>query len=310
MPLIFVADSAETESVCTLPSVTGPCRAAFRSYYFNSKTGRCEQFIYGGCLGNGNRFPTKQKCEQTCGKENSICTLPSETGPCRAAFRSYYFNSKTGQCEQFIYGGCLGNGNRFPTKQKCEQTCGKKENSICTLPSVTGPCRAAFRSYYFNSKTGRCEQFIYGGCLGNGNRFPTKQKCEQTCGKKENSICTLPSETGLCRAYFPSYYFNSKTGQCEQFIYGGCGGNGNRFPTKQKCEQTCSSSICTLPSETGLCRAYIPSYYFNSKTGRCERFIYGGCGGNGNRFPTLEKCKQTCGKELTVIEGSKAHIYT
>ena len=32
----------------------------------------------------------------------------------------------TDQCEEFTYSGCGGNDNQFPTKQECEQACGKK----------------------------------------------------------------------------------------------------------------------------------------------------------------------------------------
>ncbi|XP_013385339.1 kunitz-type serine protease inhibitor Bt-KTI isoform X2 [Lingula anatina] len=52
--------------------------------------------------------------------------------------------------------------------------------------------------------------------------------------------------------------------------------------------------ICELPAVPGLCKAYMPSYFFNSKTGQCETFIYGGCGGNANRFKTLEDCQNAC----------------
>jgi hypothetical protein len=44
----------------------------------------------------------------------------------------------------------------------------------------------------------------------------------------------------------------------------------------------------------GPCEAYIPSFYFNAVTGQCERFVYGGCDGNGNRFDALEECEATC----------------
>lgn len=53
--------------------------------------------------------------------------------------------------------------------------------AICYLPKVTGPCRAAFRRWYFNRMSGRCEMFIYGGCRGNANNFNTKAECEQKC---------------------------------------------------------------------------------------------------------------------------------
>ena len=54
--------------------------------------------------------------------------------------------------------------------------------------------------------------------------------------------------------------------------------------------------LCDLPSETGYCRASIPSWYYDSGEGRCKTFIYGGCGGNANRFATKDACQQRCGK--------------
>jgi hypothetical protein len=37
------------------------------------------------------------------------------------------------------------------------------------------------------------------------------------------------------------------------------------------------------------------SFFYNSLTGNCERFLYGGCGGNRNRFETLARCWERCG---------------
>ena len=52
-------------------------------------------------------------------------------------------------------------------------------------------------------------------------------------------ICPLPPQTGHCRGYFPRYHFDEASGQCEKFIYGGCGGNENNFKTLKECQQTC-----------------------------------------------------------------------
>ncbi|VDL77181.1 unnamed protein product, partial [Nippostrongylus brasiliensis] len=41
-------------------------------------------------------------------------------------------------------------------------------------------------------------------------------------------------------------------------------------------------------------RAYFPSFYYDVNTRTCLEFIYGGCGGNGNRFDTVEKCMAVC----------------
>lgn len=56
-------------------------------------------------------------------------------------------------------------------------------------------------------------------------------------------ICSLPRDTGFCRAYFPRFYYNSKIKSCKKFIYGGCGGNRNSFDTEEECSTTCNGQI-------------------------------------------------------------------
>ena len=53
-------------------------------------------------------------------------------------------------------------------------------------------------------------------------------------------------------------------------------------------------NICHLQAVTGRCRAYIPSWYYNVDRRDCQRFIYGGCGGNQNRFSTYRACMNRC----------------
>jgi len=45
----------------------------------------------------------------------AACSGPAEPGPCRASIAMYYYNMSTGQCEEFVYGGCEGNANRYET---------------------------------------------------------------------------------------------------------------------------------------------------------------------------------------------------
>lgn len=56
-----------------------------------------------------------------------------------------------------------------------------------------------------------------------------------------------------------------------------------------------ASGICALPQGNGVCTAYFPSFWHNPATHQCESFVYGGCGGNANRFETLAACQAACG---------------
>jgi len=46
--------------------------------------------------------------------------------------------------------------------------------------------------------------------------------------------------------------------------------------------------------KTGLCRAAKKRFYYNADTKTCKLFTYGGCGGNGNNFETMEECIGKC----------------
>lgn len=50
------------------------------------------------------------------------------------------------------------------------------------------------------------------------------------------------------------------------------------------------------PKVDGLCMANFRRYSYIKKSNSCEEFGYGGCGGNLNRFSTLEACKNECVK--------------
>ena len=54
----------------------------------------------------------------------------------------------------------------------------------CVARPVTGPCRAAFPRYFYNTTSGKCELFTYGGCQGNRNNFETVTECTKECGRQ------------------------------------------------------------------------------------------------------------------------------
>lgn len=84
-----------------------------------------------------------------------------------------------------------------------------------------------------------------------------------TGGGSNNPACSLQPSSGNCEAYIPSWYNDPSTGICRPFIYGGCGGNENRYASLQECQKACPGGspnydACKQPSDcmiagTGCC---------------------------------------------------------
>lgn len=60
----------------------------------------------------------------------------------------------------------------------------------CSQPKVEGSCRGSFRRWWYDRRSGRCEEFVYSGCQGNENRFATQDDC--------NMKCVNSNEKGWC----------------------------------------------------------------------------------------------------------------
>ncbi|XP_077350046.1 kunitz-type serine protease inhibitor A-like [Lithobates pipiens] len=108
-----------------------------------------------------------------------VCDQPLDPGPCKGRVERYYYDKNAGTCKSFIYGNCQGNENNFATMDKCELMC--KPAVRCSATPTAGPCEAYMPRYYYDQKTKTCKEFIYGGCLGNGNNFLNKGECERIC---------------------------------------------------------------------------------------------------------------------------------
>lgn len=77
---------------CLLPLEGGNCDAYFVRYGYDRTTGRCMEFVYGGCGGNDNNFDTLEACNMAC--RNGV---PGPEQRCETA----------AECK-LIYKGCCG----------------------------------------------------------------------------------------------------------------------------------------------------------------------------------------------------------
>uniref|UniRef100_A0A3Q1AGZ1 BPTI/Kunitz inhibitor domain-containing protein n=1 Tax=Amphiprion ocellaris TaxID=80972 RepID=A0A3Q1AGZ1_AMPOC len=176
---------------CRLPMKVGPCRAAFPRFFYNPTNQSCSSFVYGGCESNRNNFLTLEECESSCSGVTEHCEAELQVGPCRAAFRRWYYDREAGSCQSFTYGGCKGNKNNYVDEESCMVTCsGKYCTCHCLVSPDPGPCRAAFPMFYYNPDSASCQSFIYGGCRGNkklDNTNRTKKQDKKTIGRSHET---------------------------------------------------------------------------------------------------------------------------
>lgn len=126
----------------------------------------------------------------------------------------------------------------------------------CTLPKVIGPCNGFVKQFYYDQRSDSCYEFDYSGCQGNKNRFQDRESCERQCRRQpavvtpevtrgppieepKSPICLAPVDSGDCDDSITAYYYDAQHQMCQAFIYGGCGGNANKFQTEEQCERLC-----------------------------------------------------------------------
>ncbi|XP_015484799.1 collagen alpha-1(VII) chain-like isoform X3 [Parus major] len=74
-------------------------------------------------------------------------------------------------------------------------------------------------------------------------------RAQQTTGSSQPegdsqlpALCLQPMDEGSCHHHSLLWYFHGPTNSCRPFLFGGCRGNSNRFPSRRECERRCRSS--------------------------------------------------------------------
>eukprot|EP01026_Neomeris_dumetosa_P001073 TRINITY_DN10260_c0_g1_i5.p1 TRINITY_DN10260_c0_g1~~TRINITY_DN10260_c0_g1_i5.p1 ORF type:complete len:160 (+),score=23.61 TRINITY_DN10260_c0_g1_i5:165-644(+) len=74
-------------------------------------------------MADGLGVATEQNKVSQNGQPPAICLEEVDVGFCDAAFERWYYNADERECQEFYYGGCLGNNNNFESVDECRQTC-------------------------------------------------------------------------------------------------------------------------------------------------------------------------------------------
>ncbi|KAM6959283.1 kunitz-type serine protease inhibitor 6-like [Aplochiton taeniatus] len=251
-------DKAEHNSTdrCSHPKLVGPCRAAFRKYYYDAANQSCQMFIYGGCGANGNNFDTQEECERVCSPVTATPVVADASSDPIAQMRRLFLIQ-----DQDVHPD-------VPLPQlRADEFAAR-----CEAAPEVGPCRASIRRWHYDSESGSCQSFTYGGCRANQNNYVSEESCLAACkvtvipksrklpvGDLEDEVpkeyreaCMVQSDPGPCRAAFPMFFYRHSTGTCQAFIYGGCHGNSNAYTTHEECMSRCGGGAQVHPLSCSL----------------------------------------------------------
>lgn len=202
----------------------------------------------------GENFPDRDGCNTcTCTEDGVACTDAACAGTCE-------YNGTTYDI-----------GDDFPATDGCNHCSCSEDGVLCSEIGCVGPT---------------CE--YSGGTYTIGDEFPADDTCNTCTCTVDGVVCTDAACTG-CQVgdrfydYGDSYLAEDGCNTCS------CSEEGS------DCSQAgCSRPACVLPFDAGECLASMPVFYYDAQAARCLEEIYGGCGGNENRFETLEDCQLTC----------------
>ncbi|CAP32591.2 Protein CBG13980 [Caenorhabditis briggsae] len=209
------------------------------------------QCPHGSPLTNGNGSP--QRCARdtdcpsthTCAMEHQVCcptpqtlcTEPLRVGDCKQSVRQFWYNAETKTCESFLYTGCQGNNNRFNSLNECQSYC-KNINAEPKCPQG--------RAYVdFSGKFMQCGEGL-GGTACPANYECTFDGLVYGCCPSKAYTCSLQVNKGIGCGSGSSYryFYNNQAKECQSFLFLGCDGNSNNFPSIEKCQNYCEIAIC------------------------------------------------------------------
>uniref|UniRef100_A0A670K6S1 BPTI/Kunitz inhibitor domain-containing protein n=1 Tax=Podarcis muralis TaxID=64176 RepID=A0A670K6S1_PODMU len=151
------------------------------------------------------------------------CDQPLDVGCCNKDLPRFYYDYSSRTCKPFNYGGCAGNRNNFETENECLWACAA--DGYLDLSRGASECSLPIKKLY---------EITYMVPVA----VPLPILPPGTIPKK----CTLTPDYGKCKTFLTQFYYDVKSKMCREFIYSGCGGNGNNFLDLYQCVFECHPS--------------------------------------------------------------------
>uniref|UniRef100_A0A673CC14 Serine peptidase inhibitor, Kunitz type 1 b n=1 Tax=Sphaeramia orbicularis TaxID=375764 RepID=A0A673CC14_9TELE len=148
------------------------------------------------------------------------CLAPAKVGPCRASFPRWRYDATTGECQEFVFGGCKPNNNNYLSKNECTLACSGVTGLMCVYvcPEVCGS------SCGTNQLT--CDN---GCCLDKTLECDGVKQCEDGSDEDHCNKCNIhsrnidtnrgvrqPPLTGPCRASHTRWYYDPLNRKCQR----------------------------------------------------------------------------------------------
>ncbi|XP_070604824.1 boophilin-H2-like isoform X2 [Erythrolamprus reginae] len=152
------------------------------------------------------------------------------------------------------------------------------------FPHDSRRCAEPKQRFFYNATSQSCEPFVYHGCPGNRNRYHTIEECQRYCGQIEKPGFCPPSPRGALVPCMTNCLHDGSCQDSEKCCSFGCA---------LRCMKPVTD-LCQLPPEEGPCDLKLRRWFYDPKTQRCMKFVFGGCAGNANNFSKNRDCRLRC----------------
>ncbi|KRZ68846.1 Papilin, partial [Trichinella papuae] len=271
-----VASNLKTRpALCEQRKERGFCDLFELRFYYDVQLEECNYFFYGGCGGNQNNFKRLSDCKQTCGGRKDSTTR---------------WNQKQ-IAEKLIQLETTQGGEEEQKQQQQKSSEKKPELKQSRIVQDRDPDLIVVNTV--SSVTVKPAQQIVQTSFADRIEYGTRKPSTENSEDNKFQRCSQPAVKGHCSRRLRRWFWDARKNQCVQFIYSGCGGNGNNFLTEKHCTDVCADP-CMLPKKVGRCRGAFQRWYYDSSANKCRKFIYGGCDANENNFVGEEECISAC----------------